>query len=102
MRGSLSAQRLFRLVGLRTATRSTSSGTPASELSRLSRRFRAAFRAAAPEGLLEASIAVGLAALILPQFALHFALWHQPTHAFDFAPMRIFERIEYAQRLLMC
>lgn len=47
-----------------------------------------ALRAAAPVALRETAVALGVALVIFPPFALAFQLWHQPTGPFVFEPTR--------------
>lgn len=45
-----------------------------------------ALGAALPAAVRETAVALGVLAVVLPPFAVGFFLWHQPAHAFRFAP----------------
>ncbi|MCA9609435.1 MAG: CPBP family intramembrane metalloprotease [Myxococcales bacterium] len=60
-----------------------------------------AIRAAAPSGLREAGVALGVAAVVFPPFVVGFYYWHQPAHPFAFRLPEDFWEMALTQLLVV-
>ncbi|MFW5921379.1 MAG: glutamic-type intramembrane protease, partial [Polyangiales bacterium] len=60
-----------------------------------------ALAGALPAALRETAIAVGIAALLFPPFALAFWWWHEPRHPFEWAPPPDWAEFALAQLLVV-